>query len=89
MEWKGKETPITKDGGDKAGTGAPRTRGQAHKARRGMAIINCMAQDRPDLFMMARVLSQHITTPTEGTYVCEESPPVPLDTAKRDVVSQG
>lgn len=40
---KGKETPVTKEGADKAGEGAQLVGEQASKVRRGIAIINYMA----------------------------------------------
>lgn len=64
---KGKDTPNTKDRGDKAATRAPLIGYQAIHVRRGIAITNYMAQDRPNLSVTARVLSQHLATPTEGT----------------------
>lgn len=44
----------------------------ASKARRGISIINYMAQDLPELSVMAKVLSQRMADPTTGTEECLE-----------------
>lgn len=61
---------MTKDGVEKSGQSKPLSREQASKARGGLAIVNYMAQGRPDLAVMARVLSQRSAPPTEGTEDC-------------------
>ena len=38
----------------------------ATKVRRGIARINEMSQDRPDLSAVAKVISQHMSKPREG-----------------------
>ena len=38
----------------------------ATKVRRGIARINYMAQDRPDLSAAAKAMSQHMSKPREG-----------------------
>ena len=38
----------------------------ATKVRRGIARINYMAQDRPDLSAAAKAMSQHMSQPREG-----------------------
>ena len=38
----------------------------ATKVRRGIARINYMSQDRPDLSPVAKVMSQHMSKPREG-----------------------
>ena len=40
---------------------------EGRRARRAIARINFMAQDRPDLSAAARVVSQHMSSPTTGT----------------------
>lgn len=44
----------------------------ASKARRGIDIINCMAQDRPDFAVATRVESQMMAGPIEGNEPCLE-----------------
>lgn len=62
--------PSDKSGGNRAGTGQPLTGESASKTRRGVAIINYLSQDRPDLSVTARVLVQRMASPTEGTGMC-------------------
>ena len=38
----------------------------ATKVRRGIARINYMAQDRPDLSAVAKIMSQHMSQPRDG-----------------------
>ena len=60
------ETPLTKEGQDLLDTGEKLDGEMARKVRRGIARINYMAQDRSDLGVAARVLSQHMANPQEG-----------------------
>jgi hypothetical protein len=60
------DTPVTKDGADKIGVGDELPEDEAKRARRAIARINYMAQDRPDLSVAARLLSQHMAVPREG-----------------------
>lgn len=60
------ETPLTKEGQDKMGLGEELDGEAARKTRRAIARINYMAQDRADLGVAARVLSQHMALPREG-----------------------
>ena len=60
------ETPLTKEGQDLLDTGEKLDGEMARKVRRGIAQINYMAQDRSDLGVAARVLSQHMANPQEG-----------------------
>ena len=60
------DTPLTREGQDTAGMGDDLDEGTARSARRSIARINYMAQDRPDLGAAARVLSQHMAQPKSG-----------------------
>lgn len=62
--------PMAKYGADKSGSGAFLVGDRASKARRGVAIINYMAQGRPDMVLTARVLSHRMTASIEGTDIC-------------------
>lgn len=64
------KTPVTKDGVDKSGQGKPLRGEQASKARRRITVVNYMTQDRPDIDVVAGVLSQRMASPTEGTKCC-------------------
>ena len=66
MHCSGVDTPMTKDGREKLGSGNKLEEKEALKARRAIARINYMAQDRADLAVAARVLSQHMSDPHEG-----------------------
>lgn len=69
-ECGGKETPLTKNGGEQL-VGEPLVgREQASNVRRSIVIMNYMVQDRSDLAATARELSQRMATPTEGTEMC-------------------
>lgn len=50
------------------------------QARRGLAVVNYMAQDGPDLVLAPRVLPQRMASPTEGDIVIT-SPRGPSDTS--------
>ena len=62
----GADTPMTKDGRERIGTGQELEPTAATRVRRTIARINYMAQDRPDLAVAARVASQHMSSPHEG-----------------------
>ena len=63
------ETPIGKEVAEKLGEGVAVDEGSARRARRAIARINYMSQDRPDLSVAARLLSQRMAKPTSGTEV--------------------
>ena len=63
---RGVDTPVTRDGVDKIGTGDELDTATATKVRRSIARINFMAQDRPDLAVAARIASQWMSSPREG-----------------------
>jgi hypothetical protein len=63
------DTPITKQFAEEMNTGDPLGDEEARKARRAIARVNYMAQDRPDLSVAARVLSQGMAHPHEGINV--------------------
>ena len=52
------ETPMTKDGQDRLNTGEELREEEARRARRATARVNYMGQDRPNLSVVTRVLSQ-------------------------------
>ena len=60
------DTPITKNGQDNLNNGEELHEEEARRARRAIARINYMAQDRPDISVAARVLSQCMAGPREG-----------------------
>ena len=59
-------TPSLKELEDQVATGEELTGETATKVRRGIARINYMAQDRPDLSAAAKVMSQHMSKPRDG-----------------------
>lgn len=63
---KGKETPITKDGQGKSFGREILGVKRASKVRRGIDLMNNVAQDRPDLAVAARALSHRMAQPSEG-----------------------
>lgn len=65
-----KEKHLAKDGPEKSGMWEPLVGERASMARRGIAIVNCMAQDRPDMAVAARVQPQRMSAPTQGTKHC-------------------
>ena len=60
------DTPITKSQIEEINTGEPLNDEDARKVRRAIARINYMSQDRPDLAVVSRVLSQGMSAPHEG-----------------------
>ena len=60
------ETPITKGFQEQSTIGEELREDEAKQVRRAIARINYMAQDRPDLSVAARVLSQCMAHPREG-----------------------
>ena len=60
------DTPITKNGQDCLNDGDELKDDDAKKVRRAIARINYMSQDRADLSVAARVLSQGMARPREG-----------------------
>ena len=59
-------TPSTKELEDGNGTGEELQGELATKVRRGIARVNYMSQDRPDLSAAAKSMSQHMSKPREG-----------------------
>ena len=71
QEWslqhcKNVDTPISKAGQESINTGEELNEDEARKARRAIARMNYMAQDRPDLSVAARAMSQHMSKPREA-----------------------
>ena len=60
---------MSKEVADKLGDGEEADEEGARRIRRGIARINYMAQDRPDLSVASRMLSQRMAKPTSGTEV--------------------
>ena len=59
-------TPSLRELEDNAGTGEELQGEIATKVRRGIARVNYMAQDRPDLSAAAKTMSQHMSKPRDG-----------------------
>ena len=60
-------TPSLKELDDNNNNNGEELQGElATKVRRGIARINYMAQDRPDLSAAAKAMSQHMSQPREG-----------------------
>ena len=59
-------TPSTKELEDNNHAGEELQGEMATKVRRGIARVNYMAQDRPDLSAAAKAMSQHMSQPREG-----------------------
>ena len=59
-------TPSLKELEDNICSGDEQQGEMATKVRRGVARVNYMAQDRPDLSSVAKVMSQHMSKPREG-----------------------
>ena len=59
-------TPSLKELEAKIATGEELGPESATKVRRSRARINYMAQDRPDLSVVAKIMSQHMSKPHEG-----------------------
>lgn len=55
---------------EKSGSGDVLQGEAATEAHRGIAMVNYMAQDRPDLSATARGRSQGLANPTTGTEEC-------------------
>ena len=60
-------TPITKDVLQQLGLGDELQTSEATRVRRGIARLNFMAQDRPDLAFCSRELSKFMSAPASGT----------------------
>ena len=60
------DTPMSKDGMESIDTGNELPASEATRARRAIARVNYMAQDRPDLAFVARIMSQHMAAPRDG-----------------------
>ena len=63
------DTPLSKDLEDKLGSGQKLEENDATVVRRAIARINFMAQDRPDLAAVSRILSSCMANPFEGARV--------------------
>ena len=61
------DTPVSKDSWSKIGNGEKLEPTAASHVRRTIARINYLSQDRPDLAVAARIASQHMSEPYEGT----------------------
>merc|ERR1712105_27404 len=59
-------TPSLKELEDNNNAGEELHGDMATKVRRGIARVNYMAQDRPDLSAAAKAMSQHMSQPREG-----------------------
>ena len=57
----------TKELEDKIGDGCKLSESEGRRVRRSIARINFMSQDRLDLCCAARILSKHMSSPTDGT----------------------
>ena len=64
------DTPITKSCQEQVHLGEEMSEVEARRTRRSIARINYMAQDRPDLSVAARILSQCMSRPREGVRAC-------------------
>lgn len=75
----GKVPPATKDSEDNAGKIPLLTGEQASKVRRGIARVNYMAQDRPDLLRHRRNPFSAQSHPYRGGRVMSEAcHPIPI-----------
>ena len=63
---KGVDTPLSRNTIEEINTGEALDENEARKVRRAIARINFMAQDRSDIAVASRVLSQGMATPHEG-----------------------
>ena len=59
-------TPCTKELEEQVHHGDALPADVASKVRRGIARVNYMAQDRPDLSAVAKTMSQYMSQPNEG-----------------------
>ena len=66
-ECRGVDTPLSKDVEGELHHGEELGEAEAKQVRRGIARINYMAQDRPDLSAASKVLSQGMSRPTTGS----------------------
>ena len=74
QEWtmqqcKDVDTPVTKAGEESINTGDELNENEARRARRAIARMNYMSQDRPDLSVAARMMSQYMSRPREGIVI--------------------
>ena len=58
---------LTQELADSIGEGPLLNETESRRVRRSIARVNFMSQDRPDLCCAARILSKHMSSPTEGT----------------------
>ena len=58
---------LTKKLEDKVGDGCKLSESEGRRVRRSIVRINFMSQDRLDLCCAARILSKHMSSPTDGT----------------------
>ena len=65
----GVNTPLTRDGMEKVSCGELLDESEASKVRRAIARINYMALDRADLSSAARIASQYMSEPRQGTEI--------------------
>ena len=64
------DTPIAKTCQEQVHLGEELPEEEARRVRRSIARINYMAQDRPDLSVVARIMSQCMARPREGVRPC-------------------
>ena len=67
VQCKSVSSTLTKELADNVGEGPKLNESEGRRVRRSIARVNFMSQDRPDLCCAARILSKHMSAPTEGT----------------------
>lgn len=67
VQCKSVSSTLTKELVEQIGEGARLGETEERRVRRSIARVNFMSQDRPDLCCAARILSKHMSAPTEGT----------------------
>ena len=63
QQCKDVDTPVTKAGEESINTGDELNENEARRARRAIARMNDMSQDRPHLSVAARLMSQYMSRP--------------------------
>merc|ERR1711873_311871 len=64
---KGVSSPLTPAFEEGVGSGRELTDSEARRVRQSIARVSFMCQDGPDLCYASRVLSKHMSAPTDGT----------------------
>ena len=67
VQCKSVSSTLTKELAEHVDQGAALSATESSRVRRSIARVNFMCQDRPDLCCAARILSKHMSAPTEGT----------------------